>query len=98
MARQTLISAEEIQRAMQLRDQATSVAEYIIALSVILRDAVGLDADQTAEVLGTSRITVFRNRKHICNQDSAVKRLWGGLLSLLFCNFIAKKKGLYLLI
>lgn len=78
MARQTLISAEEIQRARQLRDQATTVSEYIRALSVILRDVIGLDADQTAEVLGTSRSTVFRNRKHICNQDSAVKRQWGG--------------------
>jgi hypothetical protein len=78
MARKTLISAEEIQRAKQLRDQATTVTEYIRALSVLLRDVVGLDADLTAEVLGMSRSTVFRNRKHICNQDSTTKGQWGG--------------------
>ena len=78
MARQTCISAEEIQQAMQLRDQATSVSEYRTALSVILRNIVGLDADQTAEVLGTSRRTVFRDRSRICNQDVAPKNQWGG--------------------
>jgi len=61
MARQTCISAEEMQRAKQLRDQATTVAEYRTALSVILSAAIGLDADQTAEVLGTSRRTIFRD-------------------------------------
>jgi len=78
MARQTCISEEEVQRAMQLRDQATTVAEYRKALSVILRNIVGLDADQTAEVLGASRRTVFRDRSRICNQDDAPKRQWGG--------------------
>ena len=78
MARQTCISAEEIQRAMQLRDQAASVAEYRTALSVILRDVVGLDADQTAEVLGTSRRTIFRDRSRICNQGVASENQWGG--------------------
>lgn len=78
MARETCISAEEIQRAEQLRDEATTVAEYRTALSVILRKIVGLDADQTAEVLGTSRRTVFRDRISICNQDNAPKNEWGG--------------------
>ena len=78
MARQTCISAEAMQRAMQLRDQAITVAEYRTALSVILRDVVGLDADQTAEVLGTSRRTIFRDRSRICNQDDAPKKRWGG--------------------
>jgi hypothetical protein len=36
MARQVFISNEEIQRAKQLRDQATSMAGYRKALSVIL--------------------------------------------------------------
>ncbi|MCL5105357.1 MAG: winged helix-turn-helix domain-containing protein [Armatimonadetes bacterium] len=78
MARQTCISAKELQRAMQLRDQATTVAEYRTALSVILRNTVGLDADQTAEVLGTSRRTVFRDQSRICKQDNAPKNQWGG--------------------
>ena len=78
MARQICISAEEIQRAKQLRDQATTVSEYRKALSLILRDVVGLDANQTAEVLGTSRRTVFRNRDNICSQDNDKKRQWGG--------------------
>lgn len=78
MARQTCISEEEIQRAMQLRDEATTVAQYRTALSVILRDVVGLDADLTAEVLGTSRRTVFRDRGRICNQEVVPKNQWGG--------------------
>ncbi len=78
MARGSCIGAEEIWRAMQLRDQATTALEYRAALSVILCDVVGLDADLTAEVLGTSRRTVFRDRKHICNQDDTPKGQWGG--------------------
>jgi hypothetical protein len=77
MARQAFISSEEIQQAKQLRDQATSIAEYRTALSMIL-GAIGLDADQTADVLGTSRRTVFRDRSSIRNQDDAPKRQWGG--------------------
>lgn len=78
MARQACISSEEVDRAMQLRDRATTVAEYRTALSVILRNVVGLDADQTAEVLGASRRTVFRDRSRICNKDVAPKNQWGG--------------------
>lgn len=78
MARISCIGEEEIWRAMQLRDQATTAVEYRAALSVILFDVVGLDADLTAEVLGTSRRTVFRDRKHICGQDDTAKGQWGG--------------------
>jgi len=78
MARAGCIGEEEIWRAMQLRDQATTTVEYRAALSVILFDVVGLDADLTAEVLGTSRRTVFRDRKRICNQDDAPRGQWGG--------------------
>jgi len=77
MARQACIGSEEIQRAKQLRDQATTVAEYRTALSVIM-GAIGLDADQTADVLGTSRRTVFRDRSSIRNRDDTPKRQWGG--------------------
>jgi hypothetical protein len=78
MARQTKIGTEEIQRAKQLRDQATTIASYRKALSVILAAVHGLDADRTAELLGTSRRTVFRDRGHIRNQDDTQKNLWGG--------------------
>ncbi len=78
MARQTQISIEEIQRAKQLRDQATTTAEYRNALSVILAADHGLDADRTAELLGTSRRTVFRDRSRIRNQGDTPKNLWGG--------------------
>ena len=78
MARQTCISAEAVQRAMLMRDQATTLAEYRVALSVILRGVVGLDADLTAEVLGTSRRTVFRDQDRIRNQDDSSKKQWGG--------------------
>jgi hypothetical protein len=78
MARQIQISIEDIQRAKQLRDQATTIAEYRKALSVILAAEHGLDADRTAELLGTSRRTVFRDRICIRNQDDAPKNSWGG--------------------
>lgn len=78
MARKVCISPEEVQRAKQLRDQATTVADYRKALSVILVAEYGLVAEQTAEALGTSRRTVFRNRSNICNQDDTPKKTWGG--------------------
>lgn len=78
MARKVCISPEEVQRAKQLRDQAATVADYRKALSVILVAEYGLDADRAAEVLGTSRRTVFRNRSNICNQDDTQKKTWGG--------------------
>jgi transposase len=78
MARQTFISSEEVQRAKQLRDQAATVAEYRKALSVILVAEYGLDADRAAELLGTSRRTIFRDRSNIRNQDDTFKKTWGG--------------------
>jgi transposase len=78
MGRKACISPEEVQRAKQLRDQATTVADYRKALSVILVAEYGLDADQAAEALGTSRRTVFRNRSIIRNQDDTQKKTWGG--------------------
>ena len=78
MARQIQVSAEDIQRAKQLRDQATTVAEYRKALCVILPAELSIDADQTAELLGTSRRTVFRDRGRIRSQDDTPKNLWGG--------------------
>jgi len=78
MARQIQISIEEIQRAKQLRDQATTVAEYRKALSVILPAELSIDADLTAELLGTSRRTVFRDRGRIRSQDDTSRNLWGG--------------------
>lgn len=78
MARKICIDPEEIQKAKQLRDQAATVSEYRRALSVILVADYGFDADQTADVLGTSRRTVFRDRSSIRNQDDTSKKTWGG--------------------
>lgn len=78
MARQVCIGDGEVQRARHLRDQAASIAEYRKALSVILVADLGLDANRTADVLGISRRTVFRNRRYICNQDDTKKNSWGG--------------------
>jgi hypothetical protein len=78
MARQGQISSEDIQRAKQLRDQATTVADYRKALSVLLDAELGLDAAQIADVLGTSRRTVFRDRGSIHNQGGTPKNSWGG--------------------
>lgn len=78
MARQVFISNEEIQRAKQLRDQATSITDYRKALSVILVAEFGLTADRIADMLGTSRRTVFRDRGNIRNQYDTAKSSWGG--------------------
>jgi uncharacterized protein YukE len=78
MARKIQITVEEIQRAKQYRDQATTIADYRKALSVILSAELDLDAEQIAELLGTSRRTVFRDRDNIRKQDDASKNSWGG--------------------
>jgi len=78
MARKLQISSENIQRAQQLRDQATTITDYRKAISVILVAELSLDADQIADLLGTSRRTVFRDRGSICNQGDTPKKSWGG--------------------
>lgn len=78
MARKIFIIDEEMQRAKQLRDQATSIADYRKALSVIMVAELGLNADQVGDLLGTSRRTVFRDRENIRNQDDTAKNSWGG--------------------
>jgi transposase len=78
MARKACFSPEEVQRAKQLRDQATTVTDYRKALSVILVAEYGFDADRAADMLGTSRRTIFRNRSNIRNQDDTPKERWGG--------------------
>ena len=39
---------------------------------------LGLNAEETAEILGTSRSTVFRNRTKIHNQGTTTGQSWGG--------------------
>ena len=39
---------------------------------------VSIDAEQTADLLGMSRRTVFRDLGSISNQDDTQKNLWGG--------------------
>lgn len=78
MARHNKILIEDIQRAKKLRDQATTITEYRKALSLILAVELSLDADQIADLLGTSRRTVFRDRGYIRNQDDTPKNSWGG--------------------
>jgi hypothetical protein len=78
MARPVHISEVEVQRAKQLRDQAKTVTDFRKALTVILVAELGLSADQTADLLGTSRRTIFRNRGDIRNKDGTQKKSWGG--------------------
>jgi transposase len=78
MARKTCIDLDEVQKAKQLRDQATTVSEYRKALSMILVAEYGFDADRVANTLGISRRTVFRDRSNIRNQDDTSKKTWGG--------------------
>jgi transposase len=78
MARKTYISSDEIQKAKQLRDHAKSISEYRKALSVVLVSELGFNAEQAASILGTSRRTVFRDRKNVRSQDGISKKTWGG--------------------
>lgn len=78
MARKACTDLDEVQKAKQLRDQATTVSEYRKVLSVILVAEYGFDADRAAETLGISRRTVFRDRSKIRNQDDTSKNTWGG--------------------
>ena len=78
MARTVKISEEELQRAIQLRDEATTATELRKAMTVILMAKLGLDPDTTAEVLGTSRCTIFRDRRDVRNKDDSNKNSWGG--------------------
>jgi len=78
VARKTCIDLDEVQKAKQLRDQATTVSEYRKAISVILVAEYGFDADRVADTLGISRRTVFRDRSNIRNQDDTSKKTWGG--------------------
>ena len=78
MARTARITEGELQKALKLRDEAATVAEFRKAMSVILSAKLGLDAANAAELLGTSRSTLFRNRSKINNQDDTPKKSWGG--------------------
>jgi transposase len=78
MARKVCINDVEVAQARLLRDQAQSASELRKALSVLLIAELGLDSDKAAEVLGTSKRTVFRNRRNICSQDSTSQKTWGG--------------------
>ena len=78
MARTAQYSIEEIQKARHLRDHAATIADYRKALSVLLVAESDLSAQQAANILGTSRRSVFRNRHNICDQDGTSEKTWGG--------------------
>ena len=78
MSRQVMISKEELWQAKQHRDQASSMADYRKALSVILVGELGLTAEHISDILGISRRTVFRDRDNIRSQDDTAKKSWGG--------------------
>ena len=74
MARAACFTDEEIARARQLRDKATTVMELRKALSVLLVSEAGLDTIQTSKILGISERTVFRNRGSIRNKNKDDRR------------------------
>jgi len=78
MARIARFTDEEMAKARQLRDGATTVRELRKALSVLLVAEAGLDAGQTSDILGVSERTVFRNRGDIRNKDEGKGNTWGG--------------------
>jgi len=78
MARVACFTDEEIARARQLRERATTAMELRKALSVLLVAEAGLDAGKTSDILGISERTVFRNRGDVRNQDEGARNTWGG--------------------
>jgi len=78
MARTASFTAEELMKARQLRERATTAKDLRKALSVLLVAEIGLDADKTSDVLGISERTVFRNRGSVRNQDEGKQNTWGG--------------------
>ncbi len=78
MARTASFTDEEIMKACQLREQATTAKDLRKALSVLLVAEAGLDADKTSDILGISERTVFRNRGSIRNQGEGKQNTWGG--------------------
>jgi transposase len=78
MSRTARVTNEEIRHARKLRDEAITAAELRKALSVLLIAELGLDSEQAAELLGTSRRTLFRNRSDLRNQDNTHQKSWGG--------------------
>jgi len=78
MASTVCISDIEVAQARLLREQAKSASELRKALSVLLIAELGLDSDKAADILGTSKRTVFRNRRNIRSQDGTSRKTWGG--------------------
>ena len=78
MARMAYFKDEEIARAHQLRERATTAKELRKALSVLLIAEAGLDVGKTSDILGISERTVFRNRGYMRNQDGVPRNTWGG--------------------
>ena len=78
MARKALFTCEEITKARQMRDKATTAKELRKALSVLLVAEAGLDTDKASNLLGISERTVFRNRAGIRNQGEEIRNTWGG--------------------
>ena len=78
MARPACFSEEEILRAQELRDRATTVSEMKKALSVLLMAEAHLDAEKAAEILGISHRSIFRNRKKCRVQEAPSRSSWGG--------------------
>jgi hypothetical protein len=78
MARTVRVTEEELQQALKVRDEATTATEFRKAMTVILMAKLGLDPVSTAELLGSSRCTTFRDRLDIRSQGDSQKSSWGG--------------------
>jgi hypothetical protein len=78
MARTAHFNSEELVKARQLRDQATTAAEMRKALSVLLVAELNIDTEKAADILGISQRTLFRNRDTFSNQNQKPGNTWGG--------------------
>ncbi len=78
MARSVSFTDEEVAKARQLRDTASTVRDLRQALSILLVAEAGLDASRTSELLGISERTVFRNRGNLHDAQGRRRNTWGG--------------------
>jgi hypothetical protein len=78
MARTITFSPEELERAIDLRDNHANEREYRAALIVLVTNGTDLSRKQIARFFGVVIKTVYSNMQLILNFEVSDKRKWGG--------------------
>ena len=59
-------------------EMTSTATDFRKAMTFIFMAKLGLDRNRTADLMGTSRCTAFRDRSNSHNQSDPNKRSWGG--------------------